>query len=251
MNKKALMMSLLLSFAVAIPVQSQDDHGTTSVVRLRLTEDCDGIKRVYFVRDGEDGTRVRMDPDGVCRWKAELPDGKRYHTNVSRFSLRMPGWGRSPCMKALWQDETGLLTLHCCSGKPAPVYEVVVSSGDLDLVYSRVTQELECVEWGKLEPASEIESRRTIHDIQFGSESVRLKVLPGKTAACGLIVNELPGMVKPARGEEVEVRHETAVNALAKQDARGQNCHAPVLSAPNTEHTSKTLQLKSLRIKVQ
>ena len=261
MTRRAFVFLLIVGFTWG--TRSQPQHGTTNTIEIHLLENCD-VREVWVVRDGLDRARIKAtQPDPAkepCRWTATLPGPQRYHTNISSFSLRLTGRGRSQCMKAEWDARAGAgsLIYSCCPG--GDVFDVVVSS-ESPIGYSRsIPQRPTCIEegrvWGK-----GAEEDRTIHDVQFDIETLRVQISERKPPSCGLIVHRLASMRKMQKQMPEEISGVESITvkpiptaevtaALVEQDVRGENCHATVLSAPNIDVIEK-LALKTLSIQVK
>ncbi len=225
-------------------------HGTSTILDIRVTNStqCASRRPLLVAKEHEDSPFVVAEWVGECHWRATMP---AYHTNIQRFSIRIPGLGRSDCMKPRWDDDTktGVLTYECCGGDYAR--EVTLRVDDtIPLLYARTALASPCIQKGELAGGG-IEDERTIHAVQFRKETVRLQVFENKTPPCGLILNELGPVLKPKLGQDVEVSRKDAETALGKQAVKGTNCYAPVTSGSNNDVTAKMLRFKKLGIKVQ
>jgi len=106
------LVCVLLAAAAA-----QADITTPHVKVLVTGKRCSELKVVYLVINGDDleDRWVKLDPDGTCRWKADLGDGT-ISTSIASFSFRA-GLIRSGCQKAA-ADEKELLAnveFSCCA----------------------------------------------------------------------------------------------------------------------------------------
>jgi len=90
---------------------------TTGKVKVLVTgRRCSELKVVYLViKDDAEERWVLLEPDGPCRWKADLGDGTISTANA-KFSFRA-GFIRSGCQKAA-ADEKALVAnveFSCCA----------------------------------------------------------------------------------------------------------------------------------------
>src|SRR3712207_3929506 len=115
--------------------------GSSTVLDVEITNlprsECAAISEVLVVRGRREPPVKKTDPTSdPCRWR--LKNEPTYHTNVNEFSLRVPGVGRSQCMRAQWNDDTdtGVLQFRCCPEGGAR--QLVLSIWDpVPLAYAR------------------------------------------------------------------------------------------------------------------
>jgi len=206
---------------------------TTSHVKVLVTgRDCDKLKDVSLVINGDDleDHWIKLEPAGVCRWKAELGDGT-ISTSIARFSLR-GSLARSGCQKAS-ANETELsanLEFSCCLEGPSHNVKVKVEPA-MRVSYLRHVRpfardrisDIPCLEMGTFD-----QGQGAIGNAQFGGEDVYLHLGPfdRKRETLGLLLNDIV-----ADHGAVVLTRDNVVYRLIVQRAKGKTPSAPTLSS--------------------
>ena len=222
--------TLVCFLFAATAVQSQI---TTSRVNVRVTgRGCSDLKEVYLVINEKDLQEqwVKLDPDGTCRWKADLGSGT-ISTGNALFSLRADSV-RSDCQKAAANEQLSAnLEFACCvrgalrnvSVKVDPPMPVTYARDVLPFAASR-NRSIPCVEKGAFTGG-----RGEIRTTQLDGENIYLHFGPGpvirKQAALGLLLDEVV-----EDGVRVLTR-DNVVYRLIVQRAQGKSRSAPTLSS--------------------
>ena len=206
---------------------------TTSNVRVLVTgKHCSELKDVYLVIKGNDleDRWVKLDPDGTCRWKADLGDGS-ISTSVARFSLRAD-LARSGCQKAAANEAelTANLEFSCCVKGPFRNVSVKIEP-PMQVSYARNVRPfagdripgIPC-----LETAVFAQGQGAIGNAQFDGEDVYLNFgrFDPKRPTLGLLLNNI--VVDDGR---LVLTLDGMIYRLIVQRAKGKARSAPTLSS--------------------
>ena len=183
---------------------------------------CRDVQQVSVVTNGRDNA-FRAEKVSECRWK--LTGVGKHNLDLSFFSLRLGGLGRTPCRRAtpfgsniqLLFTKRGVVNAREIeiSGAPVDYARDLAASGKGDV---------QCWEKGAV-PG-------TLFDVQFDIEDLRLRLFEQKPVACGVIVDDVGTLGKAGKGDVVRVTSKELVPAIVKQGLRGKNCYAPTLTPP-------------------
>jgi len=222
-----------LSLVAAASAYAQ--HGTTDSLVIRLTGGCEGVTAVSVVMDGADQefSEAEPFPPIPCRWLFKSPYGT-YNTKNIHFSLRL-GIARTRCKKARWDGKTGNVTFEF--KKQGVQQWSVVTEPPMTVKYARVLEgslrDVPCIEDGTM-PA-------TLHDVQLDVETLRVRLSPKKSPACGLALNYVARVRKAKPGATVRVTPDDAMQALAAQANGGDDCRGPGVSVSQIEIDERNL----------
>lgn len=184
---------------------------------------CKDVQQVSVVTNGRDAA-LRAEKVSDCTWK--LTGIARHNLDISYFSLRLGGIGRTPCRRATEVDRSNIqLVFTRRGGVEAHEMEIVGAPVDYarDLPATR-GGDVRCLEKGSV-PA-------TLFDVQFDIEDLRLRLFEKKPVACGVILDDLATLRKARKGDVVPMTSRELVPAVVKQGLQGKNCHAPTLTPP-------------------
>jgi hypothetical protein len=149
---------------------------------------CKNVDQVSVVTNGRDQAfRAEKLPD--CSWK--LTEIGRHNLDISYFSLRLGGMGRTPCRRARLIDGTSNIQLRFTSRGRNVAHEMEVLGAPLD--YAR---ELPATRDGNVQCSEKGLVPATLFDVQFDIEDLRLRLFEKKTVACGVILDDVAALGK-------------------------------------------------------
>lgn len=183
---------------------------------------CRGVEQVSVVTNGRDRA-FRAEKVSDCNWK--LTAIGRHNLEISYFSLRFGGTGRTGCKRATAIDASTIQLVFTQRGRvESREIEIAIDGAALDYVRQLPSLDdgVPCLEKGAV-PG-------TLLDVQFDIEDLRLRLFEKKPVACGVIVNDV--LAKARKGDVVAVTSRELVPAVVKQGLRGRNCYAPTLTPP-------------------
>jgi hypothetical protein len=217
-------------------------HASGQELHIRLDDaTCKNVDRVSVVTNGRDQA-FRAEKVSDCFWK--LTEIGRYNLDISYFSLRLGGIGRTPCRRATPIDRSSNIQLRITRRGRNVAHEMEILGAPLD--YARELPatrdgDVRCSEKG-LVPA-------TLFDVQFDIEDLRLRLFEKKTVACGVILDDVAALGKAKKGDVVPITVKELLPVVVTQGFKGKNCYAPTLTPP--EALQRSLSRKArLDIKV-
>lgn len=198
----------------------------TSAVELRIRLDdalCEGVQDVSVVTNGRDSA-FRAVKVSNCNWK--ITDIPRHNLDISYFSLRLGGVGRTGCRRARLLDGANIQLVFTKAGK-AEAHRIEIDGAPLD--YAR---ELAATGEGDIQCSEKGVVPATLFDVQFDIEDLRLRLFEKKTVACGVILNDVAAVGNAKKGDVVEITSRELAPAVVKQGLKGKACFAPTFTPP-------------------
>jgi hypothetical protein len=233
LKRSLLTLTVLVAFRIRAQTPSPELH-------IKLDDAlCKDVQRVSVVTNGRDNA-FRAEKVSDCRWT--FPEIGRHNLDVSYFSLRLGGIGRTPCRRATPAGGSNIQLVFTRRGL-LPSHEIEILAGApvdyaRDLPATR-NGDVQCWEKGAV-PG-------TLSDVQFDVEHLRLRLFEKKPVACGVIIDEVAS--RGDAGKSVPVTVKELVPLVVKQGLQGKNCYAPGLTPP--EAIEPALRRQRLEIKVQ
>jgi hypothetical protein len=210
-------------FALTIAL-AYSTNAQTSPAELHIKLDdatCKGVEQVSVVINGRDNPRLARQMS-KCEWKLE--EIGKHNLDISYFSLRLHGYGRTPCEHATPIDKSNNLNVSFTKRGQKEAHELEISGDPLDYVRKPSTRYsgVSCSEAGFL-PG-------TLYDVQFDIEDLRLGLFEKKPVGCGVILYDIAG--KARKGDSLEITFKQIVPAVVKEGIEGKNCYAPTFIPP-------------------
>jgi hypothetical protein len=218
-------------FALTITVASRIGAQTPAPeLHIKLDDAlCRGVQNVSVVTNGRDNA-FRAEKVSPCRWK--LTGIQRHNLDISYFSLRLGGIGRTRCRRATPGHGPNIQLEFTKRGlSNARELEIVGAPVDYarDLPATR-HGDVQCWEKGSV-PA-------TLFDVQLDLEDLRLRLFEKMPVACGVIVDDVATLGKAGKGDVVPITSRELVPAIVKQGLRAKSCYAPTFTPPEAVEQS-------------
>ena len=193
-------------------------------LHIKLAPLCDVVQVSVVINGRDDPQPTEKIP--ACTWT--LKDIGKYNLDISYFSLRIQGKGRTPCRraKAIYKSNNILLDFtKTPTGKDRPDFEIAGPPLDYTReVWAISDSDVRCFEKGSL--------TATLSDVWFDIEKFHLRLFEKTTVACGVILNEAPALSKPKKGVGVPLTYKELVPMVINQGIKGENCYAPTVLPP-------------------
>jgi hypothetical protein len=230
---------LALTLILAFRMNAQTSPAKPQLHILLASALCSKVQGVSVAINGRDDALPAIELS-KCRWN--LPEIESQNLEISYFSLRLDGIGRTPCRRATPGDGSNLQLVFTRRGLQPP-HEIEILAGApvdyaRDLPASR-DGDVQCWEKGTV-PGK-------LSEVQFDVEHLRLRLFEKKPVACGVIIDEVAS--RGAAGKSVPVTVKDLAPLVVKQGLEGKNCYAPGLTPP--EAIEPALRRQRLEIKVQ
>jgi hypothetical protein len=224
--------------------------GTTDKLEIYLTGDCPAVSTLWVVIQDGDATErpAKQDPKDACLWTLDT-HGDRFNTNMIHFSLRIGELARTGCKPPRWDEKKSVAYVEF--GLLAPAQQItIMTTPELDLPYARELSGgdgyIPCVEIAQL-PREGL-APWTIRNVVFRSETVRLRYFESTKDVCGMLVNSLRAVKKPAKtsGGRIEMNRQDVVDALTVQRVQSPRCTVPNLSPAAIDISDTNLRKRGL-----
>jgi hypothetical protein len=217
-NPCLVALTLTVAFATSAQTRAPELH-------IQLDEVvCRDVEKVSVVTNGRDHA-FPAEKTSDCRWK--LTEIERHNLEISYFSLRLGGIGRTPCMRAKPIEGSNDIQLKVTRRGRADALELEIAGASVD--YAR---ELPATRQGDVRCSEKGLVPGTLLGIQFDIEDLRLRLFEKKTVGCGVILDDVAALGKAKKGDLVPITVKELAPVVMRQGLKGKNCYAPTLTPP-------------------
>jgi len=236
--------AVLLGLSVALASEGQTLPPKTELFIVLDQETCKDVADVYVAYNGRDSAFLaRREPPDSCNWKWTTMEP--LNPDITPFSLRLGGMGRTTCRRAEARDIRHLEVTFTRRGTGPVVKEMKIEGPNV--AYLRDVEvideeDISCGE-GKRIPG-------TLFDVQFDVEDLRLQVFEEKKAACSVIVNAIPSLAKAREWATITIGPKQLAPAAVKQALETRLCFAPTFMPVEAIEESLSQPKRSFQITV-